>query len=271
MQQIVNDSFNQAVQPELFAGLSLMERSVWMLYSNEGFSEVEISEITGLTAEEVQQMLIGIRHKLCPMTVQLQPFRKRYWLSVAAMLIGLVCSTFLYLQQTKTGTDTNSVVTADKAIVPEGTSLQQNIIQPEILVAPPTAKKTPVKHTITSKIPVVPTVEPSIGQLVEQMPEKQGVIPGLATTVNIPEFKPKNISPLNVLQTGIQIPVSMQPTQPPMHVLSEVVLLDHNQLVNQPATTLQKLRLALTPHSFANTDERVSIAMLLPGVFLSGE
>jgi hypothetical protein len=268
MQQIVNDSLNQEVQSELFAKLSLMERSVWLLYSNEGFSEVEMSEITGLAEDEVQQMLISIRHKLYPMTVQLLPSRKKYWLSAAAIFIGLVCSTFLYLQNTKTIEEANGIVKTDKAIMPLGTPVLQNNVQPEIRVVPQSTIKTPVKQTINPRKLPAPSIAPSvIVNVFEQVPEKQDIIPG--SIVNLTEFKP-DILPLQMLQTGIQPPVSMQST-PPMYPLSGMALSDNTQTVNQSTTAFQKLRLALTPHSFANTDERVSIAMLLPGIFLSGE
>jgi hypothetical protein len=269
MQQIVNDSLNQEVQPELFAKLSLMERSVWMLYSNEGFSEAEMSEITGLAEDEVQQMLIGIRHKLYPMTVQLLPSRKKYWLSAAAIFIGLVCSTFLYLQNTKTIEESNGIVKTDQTIIPQGgTPVQQNNAQPGIRVVPQSTIKTPVKQTVNfSKLPA-PSIAPSvIVNVFEQVLEKQDVTPG--SIVNLTEFKP-DILPLQMLQTGIQPPVSMQST-PPIYPLSGIALSDNTQTVKQSSTTFQKLRLALTPNSFPNTDERVSIAMLLPGIFLSGE
>ena len=267
MQQIVNDSLNQGVQPELFAKLSLMERSVWMLYSNEGFSEAEMSEITGLEEDEVQQMLIGIRHKLYPMTVQLLPSRKKYWLSAAAIFIGLVCSTFLYLQNTTTIDEANGMVKTDK-IIPQGTPVQQNNVQPEIQVVPQNIIKTPVKPTVNPRKLSVPSIAPSvIVNVFEQVPEKQDVTPG--SIVNSTEYKP-DILPLQMLQTGIQPPVSMQST-PPMYPFSGISLSDNIQTVNQSTTAFQKLRLALTPHSFPNTEERVSIAMLLPGMFLSGE
>ncbi len=268
MQQIVNDSLNQEVQPELFAKLSLMERSVWMLYSNEGFSEAEMSEITGLAEDEVQQMLIGIRHKLYPMTVQLLPSRKKYWLSAAAIFIGLVCSTFLYLQNTKTIEAANGIVKTDQTIIPQGSPIQQNNVQSEILVVPPSTIKTPIKQTANPRKLPNPSIAPSvIVNVFEQVPEKQDVIPG--SIVNLTEYKP-DIVPLQMLQTGIHPPVSMQST-PPMYPLSGIALSDNTQTVNQSTTAFQKLRLALTPHSFPNTDERVSIAMLLPGIFLSGE
>jgi hypothetical protein len=268
MQQIVNDSLNQEVQPELFAQLSLMERSVWMLYSNEGFSEAEMSEITGLAEDEVQQMLIDIRHKLYPMTVQLLPSRKKYWLSAAAIFIGLVCSTFLYLQNTKTIEDANGIVKTDQTIIPQSTPVPQNSVQPEIRVVPPSTIKTPVKQTVNSSKLPAPSIAPSvIVNVFEQVLEKQDVIPG--AIVNLTEFKP-DILPLQMLQTGIHPPVSMQST-PPIYPLSGIALSDNTQTVNQSTTAFQKLRLVLTPHSFPNTDERVSIAMLLPGMFLSGE
>ena len=268
MQQIVNDSLNQEVQPELFAKLSLMERSVWMLYSNEGFSGAEMSEITGLTEDEVQQMLIGIRHKLYPMTVQLLPSRKKYWLSAAAIFIGFVCSTFLYLQNAKTIEDANAIVKTDKTIMPQGTPVQQNNAQPEIQVVPQSPIKIPVKQTVNSSKLPAPSIAPSvIVNVLEQVPEKQDMISG--SIVNLTEYKP-DILPLQMLQTGIQPPVSMQST-PPMYPLSGIALTDNTQTVNQSTTAFQKLRLALTPHSFPNTDERVSIALLLPGMFLSGE
>jgi hypothetical protein len=269
MQQIVNNSLNQEVQPELFAKLSLMERSVWMLYSNEGFSETEMSEITGLAEDEVQQMLIGIRHKLYPMTVQLLPSRKKYWLSAAAIFIGLVCSTFVYLQNTKIIEDANGVVKTDQIIIPQGdTPVQQNNVQPDIQVVPQSTIKTPVKQTANPRKLPAPSIAPSvIVNVFEQVLEKQDVIPG--SIVNLTEFKPE-ILPLQMLQTGIRPPVSMQST-PLMYPLSGIALSDNTQSVNQSTTAFQKLRLALTPHSFPNTDERVSIAMLLPGMFLSGE
>lgn len=290
MQQIVNDSFNQAVQPELFAQLSLMERSVWMLYSNEGFSEAEISEITGLEEHETKQMLSVVRHKLYPMTVQSLPARKRYWLSAAAIFIGLVCSTFVYLGQTKTVDNTDSIVKTDKAIVPQVETLKQNIAQQEILVAPLSTIKSPVKPNTNPRQLPTPYIAPLVLDKSGQMFGKQGDISELVSNIatpkadmslpkeqnNIAELVTKittpkpNIPALPLLQTSIHQPISIQPISD-MNTLSGIVLLDNSQFVNQPATTFQKLRLALTPHSFANTDERFSIAMLLPGMFLSGE
>jgi hypothetical protein len=267
MQQIVNDSFNQEVQPELFAQLSLMERSVWMLYTNEGFSEAEISEITGLEEHETKQMLSVIRHKLYPMTVQSPPARKRYWLSAAAIFVGLVCSTFLYLKQTNAVDDSDSIVKIDNAIMPQGETLQQNFAQPEILVAPLSTIKSSVTQTPNTRKLPAPSIAPAVIDKAVQIPEKQDDLSELVLNIATPKL---NMPSLPLLQTSIHPPISMQPISD-MNTLNGIVLLDNSQFVNQPSTTFQKLRLALTPHSFANTDERISIAMLLPGMFLSGE
>jgi hypothetical protein len=262
--------------PSQLADASLMERSVWMLSENEGFSLSEIAEITGLTEAEAQKILASAVQKVPTPSLGWHIQYRWALRSMAAAFIGLLC----WMVWNKQTTPSPAM---EQAIAPKNiqtTEKQTPVYSPEptpeaVISQAPTLSKTPAfKSSTGNKTPDLPNgiiSEPPMFESNHTIAEIVKLSPSPSSTESI-------IPPITAVEEPIALlPISVQPSHS-LYQNKTVALpiltspIAHNALAQEPVlNTAQRLRLALTPRSFVDADEKLSISLQLPSILLPGK